>query len=127
MDCWNWKGCVEANGYAYTSLDGLKIYAHRMAFLVSGGTLIKGLVIMHLCDNPRCCNPSHLRQDTYRANTHDAIFKGRRKGIAYPDGTKSQDYKRSRLARYRNDPEYLKKQREYQKEKYAEWRSKGMR
>lgn len=77
--CWEWTGYRTPLGYGVTSLDGASIFAHRAAFRLSGGVLIPGLVIMHLCDNPPCCNPAHLRQGTHKDNTQDAVRKGRMK------------------------------------------------
>jgi len=80
MDCWPWQGYRQPNGYGSLHWEpGSKKseYAHRVAWLISGRSLVPGLVVMHVCDNPPCCNPAHLRQDTYSANTQDAIIKGR--------------------------------------------------
>ena len=32
---------------------------------------------MHICDNPPCCNPSHLAVGTMKDNVHDMMRKGR--------------------------------------------------
>lgn len=77
MDCWPWRGSKMRNGYARLKWECGNEYAHRVAWLISGGSLVAGLVIMHTCDNPPCCNPAHLRQSTYADNTRDAISKGR--------------------------------------------------
>lgn len=36
-----------------------------------------GKVVMHLCDNPACAEPSHLTLDTQSANLLDMRTKGR--------------------------------------------------
>ena len=76
-DCWPWKGHLWLNGYGCVRWEGRRVGAHRVAFLISGGTLEPGLVVMHTCDNPRCCNPAHLRQGTDSDNIRDSIRKGR--------------------------------------------------
>ncbi len=38
---------------------------------------MEGKVIMHLCDNPRCIEPTHLQLGTHWDNTQDMIKKGR--------------------------------------------------
>lgn len=73
-DCWPWIGKCWPNGYGQT---GSHKYAHRRAFVVAGGKLVRGMCIMHTCDNPPCCNPRHLRQATYSENTRDSVAKGR--------------------------------------------------
>ena len=77
MDCWNWRGHCYSNGYGKLIWEGTRTNAHRVAFAVSGGALVPGMVIMHLCDNPLCCNPAHLKQGSHSDNTRDAIAKGR--------------------------------------------------
>ena len=43
----------------------------------AGSEIPLGLKALHLCDNPSCCNPSHLVLGTIKANTFDMINKGR--------------------------------------------------
>jgi Helix-turn-helix len=33
--------------------------------------------VLHLCDNPPCCNPAHLKIDTQQGNTEDRDARGR--------------------------------------------------
>ena len=77
LDCWPWMGYRLPSGYGILRWEGGKEYAHRVAWLISGRQLKSGLVIMHSCDNPPCCNQAHLRQGTSSDNTKDAIAKGR--------------------------------------------------
>jgi hypothetical protein len=74
--CWEWTAS-KANGYGMFSFNGKYIQAHRFSYQHSNGELIKGLVIMHTCDNRSCVNPSHLVQGTYKENTMDMVIKGR--------------------------------------------------
>lgn len=62
--------------------DGKVSYTHRVAYEHKNGPIPKGMVLMHLCDNPACCNPGHLTLGTKKDNTHDAVLKGRIKGKA---------------------------------------------
>ena len=75
-DCWPWKLC-KIRGYGQLSLNGRVYLAHRVAFAISGGAL-KGLFACHRCDNPSCCNPSHIFPGTPRDNNADMVKKGRR-------------------------------------------------
>lgn len=54
-------------------LDGRPVLAHR--FVV--GAIDSDLHVMHLCDNPPCCNPAHLRLATQAENNADMMAKGR--------------------------------------------------
>lgn len=80
--CWPWKGTVTTSGYGQLKRAGGKTndYAHRVSVeLKSGQRVPKGMVVMHMCDNPLCVNPSHLRVATQRENVQDMLNKGRAK------------------------------------------------
>jgi hypothetical protein len=55
---------------------GRTLLAHRLSYLLAGGDFGHA-VVMHLCDNPRCVNPAHLRGGTMRDNVQDMLVKGR--------------------------------------------------
>ena len=38
---------------------------------------IKGKVVRHTCDNPRCINPEHLVIGTHKDNSQDMVQRGR--------------------------------------------------
>lgn len=61
--------------------NGKLVYPHRVAYEAKQGPIPKGMVVLHLCDNPACCNPDHLTLGTVKENNHDAILKGRYKGV----------------------------------------------
>jgi hypothetical protein len=52
-------------------------YAHRIAWELTNGPIPAGEFICHHCDNPPCCNPSHLFPGTQADNMRDAKCKGR--------------------------------------------------
>lgn len=52
-------------------------YAHRVAFKKMRGPIVEGMVVCHKCDNPVCCNPSHLFLGTQADNLRDMRGKGR--------------------------------------------------
>jgi hypothetical protein len=72
------KGTLE--GYGNLSLYGSKGRAHRVAYCKSKGIAlqdIRGLVVRHTCDNPRCINPEHLLIGTHQDNADDKVRRGR--------------------------------------------------
>lgn len=79
FECWPWTGKTIIKGYGrLRGADGDKVLAHRLAFELASGTPIPdGLCVLHHCDNPPCCNPSHLFLGTMKDNTLDASAKGR--------------------------------------------------
>lgn len=77
--CWEWLGPVShKGGYAMTRHDGKNIGAHRLSWILTRGPIPSGLVVRHVCDNPRCCNPCHLDIGTHYDNVQDMINRGRR-------------------------------------------------
>ena len=68
--CWNWSG-TRVRGYGVFSYADKPRKAHRWAlqFLWQGGRQIPGdLDVDHLCANPICVNPLHLRACSAREN-----------------------------------------------------------
>lgn len=81
-ECWEWLSATDRDGYgAYVVQrpDGKaqNVRAHRFALASHLGEIAKGELVMHACDNPRCCNPAHLRLGTQRENQRDKTARGR--------------------------------------------------
>lgn len=76
--CWPWNGArVPAGGYGRFLADRL-IAAHRYCWILHFGPIESSEIdVMHICDNPPCCNPKHLRAVTTRENMEDAYRKRR--------------------------------------------------
>lgn len=55
--------------------------AHRVAWELARGPIPVGMVVMHKCDNPPCCNVEHLQLGTVGDNNRDRHCKGRTKGL----------------------------------------------
>ena len=75
----------DRDGYARKGYKG-KVYTHhRLVYALHNGIDLdnmKGLVVMHTCDNPPCINLDHLRLGTNQDNSNDKIAKNRHaKGI----------------------------------------------
>lgn len=109
-DCWPWLR-ARSRGYGVvgftTPLSGHRNHVATKVslFLRTGEAPGPGEVVMHLCDNPPCVNPAHLRIATPKDNHHDMLRKGRWRSRAPWDkrGTKltAQDAHEIREARLR--------------------------
>lgn len=80
-ECWIWKGRKQNNGYGVIDAGNSSILAHRAAYFLSNGYIAPDDCIMHICDNPICCNPEHLKAGSHADNMRDMKEKSRRKGI----------------------------------------------
>jgi hypothetical protein len=67
--CMEWMGERAKKGYGRVWVGGRRVYAHRHAYEIARGPIPHGLVIDHVCNNPPCVNPSHLRVVSVRFNT----------------------------------------------------------
>ena len=77
-DCWVWSGGRFTDEYGQFRAGSRKVKSHRIAFELSCGRAVKtGLIVCHSCDNPPCCNPTHLFEGTHKDNAQDREAKGR--------------------------------------------------
>lgn len=67
-DCWTWTGAISDRGYGRMTIEGQTVHTHRFAYQMLVGPIPPGLVIDHLCENKRCCNPDHLDAVTQGEN-----------------------------------------------------------
>ena len=83
-------GCRRGDGYK-------KEYVHRLLlWCIAGPPPQEGMVAMHLCENPRCCNVAHLVWGDKRTNmvgdedayteALDASFEGGLRLGGWPGG-----------------------------------------
>lgn len=72
--CWPWTGNRMVNGYGRYSQD----LAHSLVYELTYGSHPEDKpCTCHRCDNPPCCNPSHLFAGSYADNNADRVAKGR--------------------------------------------------
>ena len=82
--CLEWIG-VEARPYRPRNLPypmmrfvgGKKTTIHRISYQLYVGEIPEGMLVLHKCDNPKCCLPDHLFLGTQLDNVRDCIAKGR--------------------------------------------------
>ena len=77
--CWEFQGGKNNIGYGMIRDDKKMRTTHRVSYEEHIGPIPYGLVVMHSCDNPICCNPNHLSVGTMKDNMHDMIKKNRHK------------------------------------------------
>ena len=66
--CWNWTKGTHPTGYGMFSFQGRNRYAHRYSYALANGPIPEGLSIDHICHNPGCVRPDHLRAVTHKQN-----------------------------------------------------------
>jgi hypothetical protein len=94
LTCWLWTASVSDKGIPYFRVDGKNWVAYRLVYWLTHpewDILNRREFILHTCmdmngkpvDDPRCCNPDHLRPGTHMENMLDMMLRGR-KGLTRP-------------------------------------------
>jgi hypothetical protein len=76
-ECWLWTRKLNKWGYGRFRKNGFNAMAHRIAYELTFNKNIDGLIAMHICDNPKCCNPNHLVLGSHADNQADKFKKNR--------------------------------------------------
>jgi len=79
-ECWDWTNSTLGTGYGrywYPSKNKMEL-AHRVAYMLSKGTIPDKLQVQHICNNRKCCNPYHLELGDNSKNQRYLIKCGRR-------------------------------------------------
>lgn len=66
--CWGWAGSRGKLGHANFNVGKTCVPAYKLLYESIFGLVPDGLVLDHTCNNPRCCNPFHLRTTTNADN-----------------------------------------------------------
>lgn len=75
--CWEWTGVLNS-GYGQLSVHGKRILAHRFSLQQHLKREIpSSLEVRHMCNNPRCINPEHLKEGTHYENMRDMVASDR--------------------------------------------------
>jgi hypothetical protein len=59
--CWEWQKCTTKEGYGRIGRNGKHKKAHRVYYEKYIGPIPEGIKLDHICHNPSCINPEHLR------------------------------------------------------------------
>lgn len=79
--CWEWQGNRLGDGYGTFSFQHQMWRAHRASYVVNVGPIPDGMFVCHRCDNPPCCNPTHLFLGSPKDN-HSDMFRKKRHPLA---------------------------------------------
>lgn len=85
-ECWPWLASTNPAGYGRFNVGGSNQIASRVAYELVNGPLGDGMQALHRCDNPPCCNPTHLFEGTNGDNIRDMFAKGRGNRTTQPKG-----------------------------------------
>lgn len=76
--CWEWTGWKNEKGYGRLRYQKTNWFAHRLAYAMTYNVVLEPTdIVMHICNNPRCCNPAHLKLGTILENNLQKIVENR--------------------------------------------------
>ena len=82
--CWIWLCGKDSDGYGRYNISQepnkfTNVFAHRFSWLVANQRTwpVDKPVARHICNNPGCVNPDHIRPGTQKENAADCYQAGR--------------------------------------------------
>jgi hypothetical protein len=76
-DCWNWIGQLSNSGYGKIKMNNKTYSSHRLIYEFTFGMISDGLQINHICNNRKCCNPTHLQLGNQQDNMTYMVLTNR--------------------------------------------------
>ena len=106
--CLEFTGSINRYGYGNFHISGTaygkdrkRTGAHRFAYALAFGEIPAGMAVCHRCDNPPCCEPTHLFLGNVSQNNRDKHRKGRdARGLSHGMAKLTPDAVRMIRARY---------------------------
>jgi hypothetical protein len=89
--CLIWQKGKDGRGYGIISTSEGLVKAHRFSYYLHYGAVPDELHVLHKCDVPLCCEPTHLFLGTDLDNVRDMDAKGRRVNVS--SGINQNTYK----------------------------------
>lgn len=85
--CLEWTASHNGRGYGRCQINNRMRPAYHWTYEWNGGVIPDGMEIDHICENPKCVNPSHLEAVTPTENKHRRIGRTSqcRRGHEYTD------------------------------------------
>ena len=117
QDCWKWHGTKINGGYGHFNMNKTMKLAHRLSYEYHNKCKIQeGMCILHICDNPECTNPNHLKEGTQLENIADKINKNRQnKGEQHRSAKLTNEKVKEIRVKYSNgNITHMKLAKEYQ-------------
>lgn len=76
--CLEWTGTIERGGYGVVQIAGKQHRAHRYAFIRAGNVVADDQIVLHRCDNRKCCNVKHMYAGKQKDNKRDPMAQSHR-------------------------------------------------
>lgn len=89
--CWLWHGGKADGGFGRFKIGDRKENAHRVAYILTHGSIPLGHVVAQTCRTPGCVNPAHLIVRTRSDAQRDSVRQGRHGRQTKPESYRNID------------------------------------